>query len=319
MRRFFFLGAKAAVSAVLLYLVLRGAGWHAVVQRLRDIDLVWLTVTVLILLAQVFIGALRWREIVQQCGIDLPIGRAWRLSMIGAFFNQTLPSTMGGDAARIWFLARGEGGWRTATYSVLIDRATGAAALATLVLVCLPWTLELVRNPVGRLALLLIGAGTLLAFLAFLALGALRQTRLARTWVTHHLTSAAAIAGRLVVSPRAGGEVAALSLLVHLMSVVAAWTIAKALAVPLDLTHALFLVPPVILISMIPISIAGWGVRENAMAAAFAYAGLPQSDGLVVSLLFGAAFFLVGAIGGAVWVATAERARTWAAPALSRE
>jgi hypothetical protein len=78
-------------------------------------------------------------------------------------------------------------------------------------------------------------------------------------------------------------------------------------------------VPPIILISMIPISIAGWGVRENAMVAAFAYTGLPQSDGLVVSLLFGAAFFLVGAIGGAVWIATAERTRTWAAPALSRE
>ena len=100
---------------------------------------------------------------------------------------------------------------------------------------------------------------------------------------------------------------AALSILVHLMSVTAAWGTAKALAVPLDFAHALFLVPPIILISMIPISIAGWGVRENAMVVAFAYAGLPESDGLVVSLLFGAAFFVVGAIGGLIWIASADR------------
>ena len=103
------------------------------------------------------------------------------------------------------------------------------------------------------------------------------------------------------------------------MSVTAAWSTAKALAVPLDLANALFLVPPIILISMIPISIAGWGVRENAMVVAFAYAGLPESDGLVVSLLFGAAFFVVGAIGGLIWIASADRARTPAAPALPRD
>ena len=319
MRRFLLLGAKAAVSALLLSLALRGVGWSAVGQRLRDIDPAWLLATVLILSAQLFIAALRWREIAQQCGIALPVSRATRLSFIGAFFSQTLPSTVGGDAARIWLLARGGGGWKAATYSVLIDRAAGAAALAVLVLACLPWTLELVRNPIGRIALLLIGVGTLTGFLVFLALGALRHTWVARFWVTHHLTSAAAIAGKLVTSPRAGGSVAALSILVHLMSVTAAWGTAKALAVPLDFAHALFLVPPIILIAMIPISIAGWGVRENAMVVAFAYAGLPESDGLVVSLLFGAAFFVVGAIGGVVWIASSDRAKTWATPALSRE
>ena len=53
-----------------------------------------------------------------------------------------------------------------------------------------------------------------------------------------------------------------------------------------------------------PISIAGWGVRESAMVLAFAYAGLPESDGLLVSVLYGAALFAMGAIGGVVWLAS---------------
>ena len=58
-----------------------------------------------------------------------------------------------------------------------------------------------------------------------------------------------------------------------------------------------------------PISIAGWGVRESAMVLAFGYAGLAEGDGLIVSILFGVATLTVGALGGVVWVASGYRWR----------
>ncbi len=70
------------------------------------------------------------------------------------------------------------------------------------------------------------------------------------------------------------------------------------------------LIPPIMLITMLPISIAGWGVREATMMVAFGYAGLAQTDGTVVSLLFGASSFVVGAIGGLVWILSAEKTST---------
>ena len=72
------------------------------------------------------------------------------------------------------------------------------------------------------------------------------------------------------------------------------------------------LIPPIMLITMMPISIAGWGVREATMMVAFGYAGLAQMDGTVVSILFGAVYFVVGCLGGLVWIFSAEKA---AAPA----
>jgi hypothetical protein len=64
--------------------------------------------------------------------------------------------------------------------------------------------------------------------------------------------------------------------------------------------------PPVILIATVPV-IAGWGVRESSMIAAFAYAGLAQSGGLTLSILFGAASFIVGVAGGIIWIVSGLR------------
>ena len=67
--------------------------------------------------------------------------------------------------------------------------------------------------------------------------------------------------------------------------------------------------PPVLLIATVPVSIAGWGVRESSMIVAFAYAGLVQSDGLTLSILFGAASFIVGMAGGIIWIVSGLRLR----------
>lgn len=92
-----------------------------------------------------------------------------------------------------------------------------------------------------------------------------------------------------------------------------AWAVVRSIAAPATFAEVFLLIPPIMLITMLPISIAGWGVRETAMMVAFGYAGLPAADGLVVSLLFGAVSFAVGAIGGLVWVLSAEKAAKGAA------
>ncbi len=315
MRRFLLLCAKAGFSFLLLYIALRAVDWSSVGARLEKADGAWLTTIVAILIVQVFLAAIRWREIVERCGATLSLLDATRFNLIGSFFGQTLPSTVGGDAARIVLLGRQIGGWSAATYSVLIDRVVGVTALALLVVVCLPWSLALVRQPIGQLALILVGVGSIGACIVFLAIGQIKSPWLTRRWALSHLIAASKAAGSIAGSLRSGGSVLVLSLVIHLMSVAAAWAAARAVAAPLDLALALFLIPPVILIATIPISIAGWGVRENALIVAFGYAGLPETDGLIVSVLFGAGLFVVGVIGGVVWIVSSGARRALAAPA----
>ena len=99
-----------------------------------------------------------------------------------------------------------------------------------------------------------------------------------------------------------------------LLAVVIAWCVVRSIAAPVLFGQVFQLVPPVMLITMMPISIAGWGVREATMGLAFGYAGLMSSEGVNVSLLFGAVSFIVGAFGGLVWIFSAEKAAKGSAP-----
>ncbi len=306
MRRLLSFLLKAAISALLLYLSLRRVDLDNLGRQLGDLDLRWIGFLLAMIVAQVGLAALRWRDIVAACGVALRILTSLRYIFIGQFFSQVLPSTVGGDAARIWLLARGGAGWPKSIYSVLIDRVIGVAVLATIVTACLPWTLQLVQDPVARAALVLIGFGALSAAGVFLGLGHPKLQIMERWWGTRHLAVASRLAWQLCRSMR-GVRVIAMSFVVHLLTVLAAWGAAHAAHASLDFTQALFLVLPVILIATIPISIAGWGVRESAMILAFSYAGLAETDGLVVSILYGAATLALGAIGGLVWVASGYR------------
>jgi uncharacterized membrane protein YbhN (UPF0104 family) len=309
MRRLLLLVVKAAVSALLLYLSLRRVDLDSVGQRLGGLDLRWIAFILFVLCVQIPFGALRWRDIAAICGSNLPLTKALRYGFIGQFFSQVLPSTVGGDAVRIWLMARGGAGWPVAIYSVLIDRVVGVSALAVLVVGCLPWTLKLVHDPVARAALALIGFGALGGAVVFLALGLQHLRILERWWLTRHLAVASRLAWRLCKSP-VGARVAVVSFVIHLLTVTVAWGAAMAAHAPVDFVHILFLVLPVILVATIPVSIAGWGVRESAMVLAFSYAGLAESDGLIVSILFGAAALGIGAIGGIVWIASGYRWRS---------
>lgn len=307
MRGFLLLTARIVVSAALLYIAFRGINFAAIQSRLSQISPFWVLLAVLATVFQIFLGALRWREISAECGAPLGTGQAFRYNMIGAFFNQTLPSTIGGDAMRLWLVRRTGTDWRAATYSVLVDRAIGLIALALIVVASLPWSYELIGNAHGRLALLLIDIGAISAGLGFLAFGRLPWSWLKTFWPLRHIHACSVIANQVIFNRGSGPKIAVLSSLIHVMAVVIAWCAVRSIAAPAAFEQLFMLVPPIMLITMLPISIAGWGVREATMMVAFGYAGLAQTDGTVVSLLFGASSFIVGAIGGLVWVLSAEK------------
>ena len=308
MRRIVLFLAKAAVTALLIYFAVRSVNLQTVMERVADIDAAWLALVIAVLIAQIGVQAVRWQQIVQAAGFPLAAAASARLSFIAAFFNQTLPSTIGGDAARIWMLAQGhKAGWRIATYSVFVDRAIGVVALALLVSFCLPWTYGFVQDSIARLAVTLVGVAGIAGGMVFAALSLFRGTRIEKLWGVHHLIAASMVLRQVARPARRVALVAASSLLIHLATVLAAWATARAVGAPVGFLLMTCLIPPVVLIATVPITIAGWGLRESLMITAFTLAGLNSSDALVISLLIGVANFAVGLIGGGLWVASRLR------------
>ncbi len=314
MRRILLSTAKILVSAALLYFALRKVNLSELVSRFNIASLGWIGMAIAVTFLQIFVGVLRWREIGAECGAPLATKEAMRFNLIGTFFNQTLPSSIGGDAVRLWLVARGGAGWRAATYSIFVDRAVGLIALAIIIVASLPWSYRHITDPNGRSALLLVDFAALAGGVGFLVLGRLPWPWLKRWWGTHHLHACSVIANRVIFSRQRGPKIAVLSLLVHVLAVVIAWCVVQSIAAPVMFSQIFLLVPPVMLITMLPISIAGWGVREATMGLAFGYAGLMTNEGVNVSLLLGAVSFLVGAFGGLVWIFSAEKAAQGSAP-----
>ena len=314
MRRILLSTIKILISAALLYLALRKVNLSELGARINVASLGWIGMAIAVTFLQIFVGVLRWREISAECGAPLATKQAMRFNLIGTFFNQTLPSSIGGDAVRLWLVARSGAGWRAATYSIFVDRAIGLIALAVIIVASLPWSYSLIRDPHGRSALLFVDFAALAGGMGFLVLGRLPWPWLKRWWGTHHLYACSVIANRVIFSRERGPKVVVLSLLVHVLAVVIAWCVVQSIAAPVVFSQIFQLVPPVMLITMLPISIAGWGVREATMGLAFGYAGLAANEGVNISLLFGAVSFIVGAFGGLVWVFSAEKAAQGMAP-----
>ncbi len=314
MRRILLSTIKILISVALLYLALSKVNLFELASRINVSSLGWLALAVAATLLQLLVGVLRWREVSDACRAPLALGQAIRFNLIGTFFNQTLPSSIGGDAVRLWLVARDGAGWRAATYSIFVDRAIGLIALAIIIVASLPWSYELIGDPNGRAALALVDFAALAAGLGFLVLGALPWPWLKHWWATHHLHACAVIADRVLFSRDRGPKVAILSLFVHVLTVTIAWCVVQSIAAPVSFGQTFQLIPPVMLITMLPISIAGWGVREATMGLAFGYAGLMTNEGVNISLLFGAVSFVVGAFGGLVWVFSAEKAAQGTAP-----
>jgi len=308
MRGFLIFTARVVVSLGLLYLALRGINFAAIQERLSQINLLWIALAVGVTIFQILLGALRWREISDLCHAPLTDLKAFRYNMIGSFFNQTLPSSIGGDAVRLWLVNRSGAGWRAATYSILTDRAVGLIALALIIVASLPWSYGMISDAKGRLALVVVDFAALAGGLGFLLLGRLHWGWLKSWWPTKHIHACSVIANQVIFSRKSGPKIAVLSLSIHVLAVVIAWCCVRAIAASGDFEQLFMLTPPIMLITMMPISIAGWGVREATMMVAFGYAGLAQTDGTVVSILFGAVYFIVGAIGGLVWIFSAEKA-----------
>jgi uncharacterized protein (TIRG00374 family) len=304
MRRWLLLALKLGISAALLYFAFRGVDLAALGGHFARLDPFWIAAALAALALQIVLAGPRWSAIAGALGAALPAGRAIRFSAIAGFFNQALPSTVGGDAMRAWLLGRQGRDWRNAISSVIADRVIGVGFLSVIVAACLPWSFVLIAAPEGRIAVLVIGLGGVLGLALVLALGGSAFARRLGRWraVRFALDVAAAVR-RVMLGPRTGLPVALVSIIIHLLTVVAAWALARAVTLAPDPLALLILIPPVILISMVPISIGGWGIREGTMVVAFAYAGMARSEALAVSVLLGLAMLVLGAAGGLLWLA----------------
>ncbi|OFV87652.1 MAG: hypothetical protein A2V74_10775 [Acidobacteria bacterium RBG_16_70_10] len=308
MKRGGLVGAKALVSLALLAYLLSTADLRVLGERVRIADLALLSGAVACYVAMLVIATWRWRTLLQAIGCAAPLRHLTSSYLVATFFNNFLPSNIGGDVVRVRDGSRLTGSTTASLAVVAIDRILGFGALYLLAAAAFLLggsalrELAGARVVLGGLALLF----TALAYVFFrpgtagkvMALSRLSSIRIVRE--RFEVVQAAVHAYRARVGTILFAVAA--SVLLQALVVWYYFAVAHALHVPLHASAAFLVVPLCTLMQAVPVTFNGWGLREGLFAVYFAQLGLPQESGLAVSLLGAGLMVLLSLSGAIVWM-----------------
>lgn len=299
-------GAKLGFSGALIWYLMDKVDLAEAWRRGSAIEADWLAAAVVLMLGQIALASWRWHSVMRAIEAVLDYAQTLRILYIGTFFNLALPSSLGGDALRVWKARRAGLPLGAALNSVMLERVATLFGLVLLVAVTEPLLLARLDDLPG------VWVFPILTLLGLAGIGLLmvldRLPEGFRRWrVMRGLAQLAGDTRRLFLTPRHAVMTLGLAVLGHANLALVVYALAAGLAIDVSVVDCLVLVPPVILLTMLPISVAGWGVREGAMVAAFGFVGVPAASALVLSILYGLVVIATGLPGGAIWLLDADR------------
>ena len=303
------LGLKFLVSGGLIWLLVDGIDLGAAKDRILGADLKILGLVLLVSVVQILICVVRWRAVLDAINAVLSFVEGLRLYLIGFFFNQALPSSVGGDAVRVYKAYKGGMSLGCAINGVMLERVAVVLGLVLLVVLATPFFIDRVGPDEAAWivpAVSVLGFGGLAGLVFLMFLDRLPST-FSRWRVVRGVAVLAADTRRVFLSPLHSFKALGWSLAGHVNVALAVYLMGVSIGLEITWLDCMVLMPPVLLVMTLPISIAGWGVREQAMVTAFGLIGVPGEGALALSIMFGLLGLLFGLPGGIVWLMSSDR------------
>lgn len=295
---------RPVVSVVLLFFLLRNAGIAEAWTLVAMSDLLLIGVAVLLVIAAVAVSAYKWQWLLVAQGVRVPLSRLFSSYLVGLFFNNFLPTNIGGDVVRIADVARYSGRAAEAAASVVGERLLAALALGITASAGLLLSYQLSGQFTG-LVIAVLAISTIIVVLfasppAQRTLG--RWIKLPNVFsLRQRLSRFAAAMALSLRNPWIVLWVIILSLVFHATVVLFTYYTFLALGAPVPLVYCFLFVPIISAIQMLPISVSGFGVREGAYVYFFGWVGLSATQAVTASLMFWALVALVSLAGGIIF------------------
>jgi uncharacterized membrane protein YbhN (UPF0104 family) len=276
--------------------------WHAA----RQASWSWLAVAALLYFAMLVVSSWRWNILLRAQGIVVRLRTLIGSFLVATFFNNFLPSNIGGDVVRVRDTSGPANSRTLAATVVLVDRGLGLLALVLVAALGATVSQADARGG-GPVRPWMLWAGLL--FGGLVTIQALRTpmlvTRLAAPlrwlhaeWVDARLAKLTAALGRFGRAPGALASSAAGAVMVQALLVAFYAAVARGLHIPVSPWHLAVMVPVSFIVQMIPVSVNGFGVREATFVAFFALAGLPAEAAMLLSFM-GTAVIMGWSLAGA--------------------
>ena len=301
---------KLGVSGALLAYLLSQIDVTELWESARRASVVWLLAGLLVYFIVVVVSVWRWHLLLEAQGVEVRRWSLFRSILVALFFNNFLPSNIGGDVIRIRDTAKAAGSTTLAATVVLVDRGLGLMGLVLIAAVgaTIAESSLHTATPIWP-SWLWAGffAGTAAAAPAVIApVGFARLlhplTVFHPEWVGGRIEKLTAVLSRFHDQPGALAGCFGGAVLVQILSVVFYVIVAYALQLNMTFWDLAVIVPVSFVVQMLPVSVNGLGLREATFTFYFLRLGVPRESALLVSLVPTALIMLFSLSGAAVYV-----------------
>jgi uncharacterized protein (TIRG00374 family) len=296
-----------------MYYLFTHIDFHDAFTQIQRLSFLTIIIILSIFIIQLLISSVRYHKVLECMGISIPFFKTLRSIFIGYFFSQTMISFVGGDAVRVFSTSDSGEKISQIAKAVAVDRLAGFAGQILLLALTIPFLIPLLPDIELKIFLLLIILGSCAVVLMVFFLGKKAYPTNFKGIVDKLIIYSKRILDRLY-NGQAFFFIFGLSFLIGLINCFAYFAIAEALNIPLTFWQVLILTPPALFLSMMPISISGWGIREGATVMMLAIAGISSSDALCISIIFGLSLLTISLPGGIIWLISPKRIQSKQVP-----
>ena len=290
---------KLLVTIAIFYYLFQYIDFYALVHVLAKSHGGDILIALILQLGSTYLAAYRWRAISKLLVFKEPLSFYVNSYFKGTFFNQALPSSIGGDAMRVLDLTMHGYDKKEAFYGVFVDRVVGLVGLLVLNLFSTIFFFGTFENSFSYLIIFISFAG----ITGFSLLFVLNKIHFLQHYKFLNLFYRLATRlNSLYKSKLVLVKHISISVIVHLLTVMAIYAIALSIDVKLDFQVFLIAVPPVFLLMIVPISLAGWGIREGAMVGILMLVYEDKTKILAISILYGILVILSALPGSYFWI-----------------
>lgn len=306
---------RLGITGGIIWVILLPADTGAIARTIVDFGALPFLGAVGMMILITALSGLSWRYVMGAMGHSVAYRWAWCTCWTAMFFSQGLPSTMGGDAVRMLKARQAGLPLGVSISSVIVDRLFAFVAL--LITAAIGWLSAVTM--VGAFAdsplmwvppvLILCGAGALIIVMSLDRLtGALLPRSVGRWALVQKIGSVSSILRGIVASPIWAPRVLLPAIGTHLVRVSVVFFIAEKMGLDISFYDCLAIVPLALLAAMIPVTVAGWGLREASFVAAFGVLGISAVDAFSLSVLFGLTIIACSLPGGLIWLLNSREA-----------
>ncbi|GAC1389795.1 MAG: hypothetical protein NVS4B11_11970 [Ktedonobacteraceae bacterium] len=312
-KRWLSLTFRIGSTVALFALLLRSISWSALLVSLSHARHPILLIGLSIGALGVVISSYQWRSLLRGETIHFDLADLVNLYLVGTAFSHFLPTGMGGDAVKAIYVSRESGKNEGSASAVIMSRITGffGMFIVAMVVLCVRYEHFTTRIVLWFLLLSLFVGGMIIGTVCFVTL---LPTLFKGKWTQHRIFTAVIRVGNALNEAARRPRALSIATLYGAVFWIAAclnyYTYAVALGMHVALYFYFIAIPIVALITSLPISINGFGVRESAFVSIFSTVHVASPTALLLALLMDAQVLFFGIVGGVIYVAISYKKKT---------